>query len=206
MKNGNFFPAVVIIGAFVGVLFWVGGSRAPDKGTQTALKPTDNTYLGIRNHDDKPESTLELTSPAGEHWGLSLYAGGVPYQEREQAEANGKSDKPGWSYKWTVHRYPIDYDTDLGAWAGFRVSDSGKGDHNGVFDVGLRYSPVRFAYGVIAPDLLLSPRQAGVGVSFYPPAQSVSYNLQHLGVGVAYMADFDGGTGWCPYLSLSTRF
>ena len=190
--------ALVVVGIF-GALVYVGSNgRAPEKKNQTALKPTEDTYLGIRSHDDHPEGTIEVTAPSGDTWGLSLYAGGVPFQDKGQAV--GKND---WTYKYTVHRYPVDYDTDIGAWAGARLQP--KNDESGL-DIGFRYSPVRFAYGILAPDILVSPRQAGLGVSAYPPAQSVSHNWQHVGVGLGYVADYDGGHGWIPYLSLSTRF
>lgn len=201
---------ILVLSTF-GILLYLGGkNNTPNKGTQVPLVPTENTWVGTRHHDDKPESDLKITSPNGDSWGLSLYAGGVPYQERSQADANksGNEEKPGWSYKWTVHRYPVDYDTDLGAWAGFRVA-SGSGDNpegETGLDIGLRYSPVRFAYGIIAPDLLISPRQAGIGVSAYPPTKTVRYPFNKLGVGLGYLADYDGGSGWTPYLSLSSRF
>jgi hypothetical protein len=202
----------VVIIAFAALIYTGSKGRAPDKGTQVALTPTESTYLGVRNRDDRPEGTIEATGPNGDSWGLSLYGGGVPYQERGQV-----TGKPGWTYKYTVHRYPIDIDDDFGAWAGFRVaydgSDAGSGGSSGEtggsgsgFDIGLRYSPVRFAYGVIAPDLLVSTRQAGIGVSCYPPSQTVSYKWQKFGLGIAYMAGYDGGSGWVPYASLSTRF
>jgi hypothetical protein len=193
-------PGIVfgVVGVFAALIYVGSHGRAPDKGTQVALKPTDDTYLGMRSHDDRPEGTVEVVAPSGDSWALSLYSGGVPYQERGQI-----AGKPDWSYKYTVHRYPVDLDHDFGAWGGFRVvpteSESG-------FDVGLRYSPARFVYGTLSPDLLVSPRQAGVGVSVYPPAQSVGYQLQHFGLGLAYMADYRGGDGWVPYFALSTRF
>lgn len=190
---------VVIVG-FGALIYFGAHGRAPDKGSQVALKPTDDTYLGVRSHDDRPEGTIQVSTPAGDTWSLSLYAGGVPYQERGQ-----ESSKSGWSYKYTVHRYPIDFDHDFGAWAGFRVGKTDTSDTNGL-DMGIRYSPVRFVYGVVSPDLLVSPRQIGVGASAYLPAQTVNHHFQHFGVGVGYMADYHGGSGWMPYLSLSTRF
>jgi hypothetical protein len=189
---------LVVLGVFGALVYTGSKGRAPDKGSQTALKPTDETYLGVRSHDDRPEGTIEITGPSGDPWSMSLYAGGVPYQERGQI-----SGKPGWTYKYTIHRYPIDYDADLGAWAGARVGGT---DGESGLDIGLRFSPVRFLYGSLAPDLLVSPKQAGLGVSLYPPAQTVGYKWQHFGLGLGYVADYDGGHGWIPYLALSTRF
>lgn len=189
--------AVVVVGIFASLVYVGAHGRAPDKKNQTALKPTDNTYIGIRNYDDHPEGTVEITAPSGDSWGLSLYAGGLPYQ------AKGQDGTSKWTYKYTVHRYPVDYDTDLGAWAGARLQPK---EHESGFDIGLRYSPVRLCYGILAPDVLASPRQAGLGVSAYPPAQSVGHNWQHVGVGLGYVVDYSGGHGWIPYFSLSTRF
>jgi hypothetical protein len=193
---------ILVIAAFAALVYFTAARRrAPDKGTQVPLEVTSHTWSGTRTHDDKPESSLEVVAPSGDKFTLSLYDGGLLYQERAQADAN--QGKEGWAYKWIVHRYAVDYDTDAGAWAGFRVK--GSGETSGL-DVGLRYSPVRFLYGVVAPDILVSPEQAGVGVSVYPFSQSVPSFFQHTGAGLGYLADYDGGSGWVPYLSLSTRF
>ena len=197
---------VIVLAIFASLIYFGHGSRSPDKGTQVALVPTATTWDGVRSNDDKPEGTLAFKSPSGDAFALSLYAGGVPYQEREQFDANSDASKPHWSYTWTVHRYPIDYGLDLGAWAGFRLERGESEDRSTAFDIGLRLSPVRFGYGIVSPDLLVSPNQAGVGVSIYPLAQSVRQDWQRLGVGIGYVADYHGGSGWCPYLSLSTRF
>lgn len=199
---------VVVLAVFAALIYFGHSGRTPDKGTQVALAPSSTTWEGIRTNDDKPEGTLVVTSPGGDPFSLSLYAGGVPYQERAQRDTNEKLTNP-WKYDYTIHRYPIDIDLDLGAWAGFRISDNDDdedSDRSEAFDIGLRVSPVRLAYGVVSPDILVSPSQAGVGVSFYAPSQSVSPLWQHLGVGIGYVADYHGGAGWIPYLSLTTRF
>lgn len=190
---------LLVITAFAAILYFTAArNRAPDKGTQVPLK-SSSTWDGTRTHDDRPDSTLEVIAPTGDRFNLSIYDNGL-YQEREQAESN-KDD--GWKYKWVKHRYLTDYDIDVGSWVGFKVE--GNGETSGI-DVGVRYSPVRFAYGVIAPDILISPEQAGVGVSIYPVTQTVSPFFQHTGLGISYLADYDGGSGWVPYLSISTRF
>jgi hypothetical protein len=207
VKYGPFLPIIVLV--VFGALIYLGSNNvSSNKGTQEKLKPTDETWTGTRVHDNKPESDLDIISPNGEHFKLSLYAGGVPYQERSQAESNKQDNERRWKYSWEIHRYPIDFETDLGAWAGFRVStetiDRSKSETG--FDIGLRYSPTRLMYGVISPDLLISPRQAGIGVSVYLPAQTVSYPFNKLGIGIGYLADYNGGSGWTPYASFSTRF
>lgn len=201
MGSHPFIP-VVLLGVFAAVVYFGGRGRAPNRADQEPLKVTKNVYAGTRTDDDHPDSTLTVTSPAGEHFTAHQYPGGVLLQDKSQAAASATS---GWTYSYTVNRYDTDYRTDLGAWVGFRVGPrTGKRDIG--VDTGLRYSPVRYLYGVVSPDILASPRQVGVGVSIYPPAQSVAPIFQHTGLGISYLVDADGGSGWSPYLSLSTRF
>ena len=206
----QFTKALPVI-AILAVLFLVASSvkgRAPEKENQVALTPTADTYLGVRNHDDRPEADIQVTCPHGDHWSLSLYDGGLPYQDRTQADANAAKDRKDWTYKYTVHRYTIDYGTDLGSWLGFRSSraTATQASDTGL-DCGLRLSPVRLVWGVLAPDILWSPNQVGIGASVYAPAQTVAPFWQHVGLGLGYMADYHGGGGsWMPYASLSTRF
>lgn len=91
---------------------------------------------------------------------------------------------------------------DLGTIAGYR---GGSGVEPGTrFNVGLRYSPVRLAYGVVAPDVVAGNQGAGVGVSIYPPRQLGRF-WRHWGVGVWEIAPYEGGPiGWCAGLSFST--
>jgi hypothetical protein len=189
---------LVVLGIFAALVYCGSGGRAPDKGTQVALEVSDNHTEGLRNGDDKPDGNLEVFSPTGSAWNLSVYDGGLLYQERKQRDA-----KDGWSYKYTVNRYFRDYKTDLGAWAGLRAA-SDTGGESGI-DLGIRYSPVRYFYGVVSPDLLVSTHQAGLGVSFYTPSQTVAPLLQQIGIGVGYCADYHGSSGWTPYISLSSH-
>jgi hypothetical protein len=188
---------VIIIGGILVYLVINVGQPPPDKGTQKALEPTKTTHNGIRHHDNKPEADIVVThKPSGDKWGLSLYADGVPYQEREQIA----DDK--FQYEYTRHRYGIDIDLDLGVWTGFRSSGDSK---DSAIDIGLRYSPVRLAWGYIAPDLLLSPNAGGIGVSFYIPDAPGFW--KHVGVGIAWMDDFHSHTtSFMPYAALSIRF
>lgn len=201
-------PAIPFIGiAVIAFLVYTGaGPRAQPRSNYVPLKVTDNKTEGARSNGNAPDATLKITTPDGkDSWRLAVFDGSLLYEPKEQADRPASEQ---WTYEYRINRYGLDYTRDIGAWAGFRVSetttDNDKGDVG--LDVGIRYSPVRLGYGVISPDILVSPRQAGVGVSFYPPAQSVSPLLQHFGLGVAYMADYRGGSGLVPYLSLSTRF
>jgi hypothetical protein len=228
----NVAVAVLLFGGFLLLAGWAKQSR-PEKEDQVALVPTKATYLGSRHNDDKPEADLTVWSPHGERWDCSIYADGLLYEPKTQGtlkgpprpdgsggiEGSGGGEAAGapaagadagdggdrhWRYELTVHRYTDDWTTDLGAWGGLRIDpETGAG----VPDVGVRYSPVRLLDGVLAPDALISPNQAGLGISAYMPSHTITGTWRHLGLGLGYAVGFDGGgAGWVPYVALSTRF
>lgn len=213
MDTPNVVTAVAVFGGFL-LLAGMAKGRMPYKENEVPLEPTSSTYVGSRYYDNRPDASLSVWSPAGDRWDCSLYPDGLLYEPKGQGTAPGKPGeaqgageaqgvKP-WRYELVVHRYPFDWTTDLGAWAGFHTDTESQ---SGELDIGLRYSPIRLAYGVIAPDILVSPNQAGIGGSLYMPAQSTHGVWNSLGVGLGYAVEFDGGgDGWLPYLSLSTRF
>ena len=232
MELPNVAVAVLLFGGFLFIAGWAKQSR-PEKEDQVALVPTGATYIGSRYNDDKPEADLTVWSPRGERWDCSIYADGLLYEPKTQGtlrgpprpggsgseESGGGSEAAGapeagadegdsgdrhWRYELTVRRYTDDWAADLGAWGGLRVDpETGAGGP----DIGVRYSPVRFLDGVLAPDILLSPNQAGLGASIYMPTHTVTGLWRHLGLGLGYAVDFDGGgSGWVPYVALSTRF
>lgn len=228
MSNSPLIP-IGVIALVVCLLYSLGGARDAARGEYTRLPVTDNPLSGARYHGNRPDAEITLTPPAGGGAPLRLAVfDGMLFEPNEQrderakraaaspapgtsgpaAKPAGTADTGDWHIEYRVNRYALDYSYDLGAWVGFRVKttsgDNPKGDVG--LDAGLRFSPVRLGYGIVSPDLLVSPRQAGVGVSFYPPAATVAPALQHFGVGVGYLADYRGGAGWSPYFSLSTRF
>lgn len=208
MDSPNVVTAVALFGGFL-FLASLAKGKMPHKEDETALEPTSSTYLGSRYYDNRPEASLSVWSPSGDRWDCTIYPDGLLYEPKDQGTATGEpsgeaeGSKP-WRYELKVHRYPFDWSTDLGAWGGFYTDPDEK---SGKLDIGLRYSPVRLAYGVVAPDILVSPNQAGFGGSLYLPAQTGHGVWKHLGVGLGYTVEFDsGGGGWLPYVSLSTRF
>lgn len=236
MELPNVAVAALLFGGFI-FLISVAKGRTPEKEDQVALIPTSSTYLGSRHNDDKPEADLTVWSPRGERWDCSIYADGLLYEPKTQGtlaggprksssgsegssggsgsgggageagdtgSAEGDGGDRHWRYELKVHRYLDDWTADLGAWGGLRVDpETGAGGP----DVGVRYSPVRFLDGVLAPDALVSPSQVGLGVSAYMPAHTITGVWRHLGLGLGYAVGFDGGgTGWVPYVALSTRF
>ncbi len=97
---------------------------------------------------------------------------------------------------------------DIGAFAGFRPASRGY-DKLDPFTSGLRFSPIRLCYDVIAPDLVLTNEWAGAGASFYFPERLVGSDWKHLGLGVWYGYPFRGDTngpgGWTIGLAFSIR-
>lgn len=188
----------------VSFFYFSVGKRAPDIGDRATTPIDETTWTGIRAKGDKPDATITVQTSDGLTWTFYRYPGGLQYEDKPQLARQSREQV----VQYTIHRYPIDWHTDLGLWVGFRVrettTDNPKGDVG--LDAGLRISPVRLAWGTIAPDVLISPRQIGVGCSVYPLAQSVPPFYQKFGVGLAYLADYRGGSGWSPYLSLSTTF
>lgn len=97
---------------------------------------------------------------------------------------------------------------DVGTFAGYRNASRGVEDLDPL-TAGLRFSPVRLGYDVIAPDLVLSSQWAGAGFSFYLPGHLAGPHWKHLGVGFWYGYPFHGSSdspgGWTAGLSYSIR-
>jgi len=145
---------------------------------------------------DKADVYTEFTSrKSGERLGIGLYDGGRVMRIRDE-------DAPLWEY--TSNRYTALWDAsywDVGAWVGARPAADPPAD------IGIRLSPVRTLYGVLSPDLLIGSRSSGVGASAYVPPGWIPRSWDRFGLGVGYLVDYGGdGSGWSPYLSLSTRF
>jgi hypothetical protein len=131
---------------------------------------------------------------------------GVPGPSGSLVMLNGQAyedpDSPAQlETKYTPDIYVGDPGLDLGTWAGLD-----KGGHE--LEIGVRYSPARFLFGMVAPDLVLSQDVVGAGVSVFPPPQYVGSFWRHIGIGawdtVPYRNDARGG--WRYGLSFSTRF
>lgn len=66
-----------------------------------------------------------------------------------------------------------------------------KGLEEDKFQVGLRYSPFRFAFNAIAADFAVTQDSAGVGLSFYLPTKGRWYSK--FGLGAWYLFPYDNG-------------
>lgn len=92
---------------------------------------------------------------------------------------------------------------DLGTWAGYFNRSGEEGPNR--FQIGLRFSPMRIAFGTLALDTVVSRDVAGAGVSLYPPTRLGRW-WRHWGLGAWYTAPFNGtAPGFAAGLSFSTR-
>ena len=189
-------PVIVLI-ALALLAIYRGGRPIPEKKDQVPLPVTDRTYHGIQDDDEKSTADITFTHRAsGDTRSISLYDDGV-YEGK--SDANDKK----FDVQYHIHYYPFKIGLDLGWWGGIEPYHP-EGDRP--VDQGLRISPCRIAYGVLAPDLLIGTQSIGIGVSGYAPTGYATGIWKKVGIGGAWMADYHGGGGWMPYVSVTTSF
>ena len=118
--------------------------------------PTETNYHATPT-TPRVDGEIVVKDPAGAELGRWYLDAGRVY-------APPNSGRPGVNLELIRHQYLYDPGFDIGTFAGY-----GGGDlpH---FQVGVRLSPVRLAWGVLAPDVAFTSTAAGVGLSAYPPA------------------------------------
>ena len=189
--------ALPFIAVVAFLLYAIVSSGSPSaKNNHTPIEPTRSTYDQINTYDSKPYGSVTYTYPDGDPWAIHFYRDRVPrYEAGSATAAAGRIEY--------VRNYAVlDIDHDFGAWINvYRAND-----RSAPFDIGLRYSPARLAWGVVAPDFLLSDEQAGIGLSFYLPDQAVNSIWNRFGVGCGWLTDFNtGDRGYSLYFSLTSR-
>ena len=121
------------------------------------------------------DGTLTIRNRTGDVLGeYVLGSSGVLHESPEQA----KSGLIVASYKPDLY---------LGRWWLDAGAFASVDDH---LRLGIRVSPARLLWGVVAPDVVASESALGVGISLYTPSRSVG-TWSHLGVGVWYLHDLD---------------
>lgn len=118
------------------------------------------------------------------------------HQSPEQASGRYRAEQ-------TPFYFLADPALDLGTWGGFWSTN---GEQHRSWQAGLRVSPVRLLYDTLSPEAVVSADAIGVGVTAYPP-ESFGDVWKHFGVGVWYLAPFDGvgGGGWAAGVAFSAR-
>jgi hypothetical protein len=110
-------------------------------------------------------------------------ADGVLHQAPEQRDATP------FRATYTPSEYLGRWRFDAGGWAA--VTPAGRTGLGA--EAGIRLSPCRLFYGSTAPDLVLSDRAAGIGVSLFPPTRWVGQPWDHVGIGAWYLVPFSPG-------------
>jgi len=188
----------LILLSLLGYTLWCNTEPAPVENDMTVVKQKSRLQWDAQNSDGKDRADVytEFTSKkSGERLGVALFDGGRELRIR-------KEDVGNWDYESARYTFLWDASTiDVGAWVAARP------DADPPVDIGIRVSPVRAVYGLLSPDLLVGSRSAGVGASVYVPPGWIPRGWDRFGLGLGYLVDYGGGgSGWAPYLSLSTRF
>ncbi len=189
--------AIIAIG-FLAITFWFAHAPKPSIVGDVAVE-TQTRFHGWRGETDA-DGTYRIFD---EHDQLA-----VAFHVRDNRVSElplHRSAEPGArTYRSTYDRdfYLGQRNRDFGAWTGY-ARFGGNSPH---WQTGVRYAPYRFLYDACSTDLTCSPDAAGVGVSIFPPADFLGDFWSHLGVGVWYMAPFDGGNPGLVYgVSFSTH-
>ena len=158
--------------------------------------PLKNAFAMFRGSGEA-DSVLAVHDASGSVVARYSLLDGDVFQKPEQA-ASGE-----FSAVHTRRQFFIDPGIDLGAWTGYRTEAD---DEDSRVQVGIRYSPVRLAFGTLAPDLVLSQETMGVGASLYLP-RSLGRTWHGIGLGAWYCAPYDGGDPGPVFgLSFSTHY
>jgi hypothetical protein len=203
-----------IIAIIVATVYF--NSSTPEKSLNgyELVKPDVTTELWRTDKDDKEnDNTVTLTHrPSGDSIEFKLWHDYLLFPKDESGKPiiptrknDDGTEEPIWKYEAERKRFFFDFTWDIGVYGGLFTGSTEK-DGGSELNVGLRGSPVRI-WNTIAPDLLLSDKTIGVGVSFYPAPERFGEGWNHLGIGYGYCTPFnDGSSGSLFYLSFSTQF
>jgi hypothetical protein len=187
----------IIAVSVVFATFYFSSHPAPTRNGEKLIKPT-KTQVHLIRKQDEVDGSLSITHvPSGDKFETDFY-------DKNHYEKPEQAGSPLWKRELSRDLYIIDPGIDLGTYGG--VVTGGLRDDEDRMHVGLRFSPVRLLFGTTAPDLLVGPTEAGVGLSIYPPKGRFGDFWSHLGVGVGRTWTYDhGDQDNLVYLSFSTR-
>jgi hypothetical protein len=163
--------------------------------------PEEDNKIIIR-HLEKPEDTLELRL-----WKNYLL---LP-KDKDGNDVgiikinDDGSERSIWEITHIRKKYGVELNWDIGAYGGYLMGNK-DGTNITDYDVGIRFSPIRF-FNTIALDGLISPQAAGIGLSIYPAPERFGEFWDSIGLGYAQMMTYEDDTRRSMfYLSISTRF
>jgi hypothetical protein len=171
----------------------MSGTPAPSIVGDVAV-PT-KTHFHLWGTSDNADGTYRVYDPVGKLV--------TAFHVRDNRVSELPRDKES-TYRTAYDRdlYALKSGFDVGVWSGY----GDLGPDTDSWQTGLRYSPLRLLFGTVSADLALSRGAAGVGLSVYPPPDYVGPTWAHIGLGVWYVAPFDGSPAGPVYgLSFSTK-
>lgn len=185
-------PLVVLLGLVLLTLFMMSAPVAPLPSGATPVE-TKHAFELFRTRDEI-DGMVTIQDRAGAPLGQYYLSGSQLYQDPGL-------EQPA-KLTLTRVRYLIDPALDLGA---FAAGSAIQGQDR--FQAGLRVSPVRLGYGLVAIDAVVSQDQVGLGASVYPPPDYFGPAWRHIGVGAWYCLPFDQDLepGLALGISFSTR-
>jgi len=201
--SGDGIGAVVII-AIVAVILWFHAPPSNIAGLTPITQDKPRFHL-LRESGDG-DGTVRI-QPGTDNLPRDLVLlDGSLYDKEVAADVSKKLADKGFRVSFTPDYYFIDAERlDLGTWAGVRTASS---DIIPRGQVGVRYSPARLGFGLLAPDIVASRDVGGVGLSLFPPPRYCGRVWSHFGLGAWYtfpFRDSSSGPSWCYGLSFSTR-
>ena len=186
---------VAILALLAVFAFLLVSSKRADTLPPNAVPVPTKNYWHLYRADNQVDGTVEVHDRTGAT--VRRY-----YLDGERLYADKDNPSDGISLTYYRNRDFIDTRFDLGTWAGYRTSGDGTESR---FQPGIRYSPVRLGFDLVALDAVASRDVAGVGVSLYPPDNFGRF-WHHWGVGAWYCAPFNGDQpGLCVGLSFSAK-
>lgn len=134
---------------------------------------------------EKADGTLTVETDLGRT--TAFVANGRVYQNDEQRAAGRAA---GVKLTYNRDRNLWEPTIDAGCFASYWKLDATDIDR---FQPGVRLSPVRFLYGTVAPDALVTSQGIGYGVSVYLPTEYFGYAFfDHIGLELGRLHAFDG--------------
>jgi hypothetical protein len=204
---------LVVIGMILLVIVFliVIGSKAIKKHQKYDSIPTKTKFELIRTGDKEQDNKLTATHiESGDTLSLLIKDNNVYFDKNSDGTNNilmkDENGKLSPVYDISLHKtkYLIDTDLDIGMYVGY-IGGSKISNESNNFDYGVRFSPFRIGE-YVAPDLLLSPKATGIGLSVYPFVNSDYKILSHVGLGYGKVFTFQDNFSERNLFFISTSF
>lgn len=197
-------PQEILGGAVIIVIigFLVSAKPASSLSNKVVVPQTTPSYHWWRGPDDG-DGTYSFRGDLNGRVGRYV----VRHSVLHQPKPGSPDEIPTLSAEFSPDRYFGEWNYDFGTFGAYRRASTGTSTD--AFQVGLRFSPARLAFGTVAPDLVLSKDCVGAGLSVFVP-EEYSGQFAHFGLGAWYTIPLAGTSragrpGWDLGLSFSTQ-